>query len=299
MGNQKYLAFVKTVELGSLTKAANLLGYTQSGISHMIQALEEDMGLRLLHRDRSGVRTTAEGELLLPYFTDICNKERQLENMRRDLLHMDTGLLRIGAFHSVSVQWMPYIIKEFLEDFPRIEFEIMYGDYAQIEEWIWEGRVDLGFLRVPSRRKLKTIYLAEDELVVILPPGHPLKEVDAFPPKALEEYPFALVDEGEDYEVEAVFDHFGVSPRLRFTARDDHTIAAMVANGLCISILPRLVLEKMPYDILKKPFREPVLRRLGIGYKDEKRLSRAAERFLDYVEDWVKKKGVSQKVCCP
>ena len=61
----------------------------------------------------------------------------------------------------------------------------------------------------------------------------------------------------------------------------------------------RLVLEKMPYDILKKPFRKPVLRRLGIGYKDEKRLSRAAERFLEYVEDWVKKKDVNQKVCCP
>ncbi len=289
MGNQKYLAFVKTVELGSLTRAAKVLGYTQSGISHMIQSLEEEAGLALLHRDRSGVRLTAEGGQLLPYYTEICNSERRLENKIRDMLKMDTGILRIGAFTSVSVQWLPYIIKEFLEDFPKIEFEILYGDYTEIENWIFEGRVDLGFLRVPGRRKLNTIFLKEDELVVLLPPDHPRKDLPYFPPEALAEDPFALMDEGEDYEVEAVFDHFGVSPRVRFTARDDHTIAAMVANGLCISILPRLVLEKMPYGILKKSFREPVIRRLGIAYKEKKRLSHAAERFLDYVEDWVKR----------
>lgn len=290
MGSQKYFAFVKTVELGSLTKASEILGYTQSGISHMIQVLEEEVGIRLLHRDRSGVRLTAEGELLLPYFTDICNSQRQLDNKIKDILHMETGVIRIGAFTSVSVQWLPYIIKEFLEDFPKIEFEILFGEYAEIEDWILEGRVDLGFLRVPSQKNLKTIFLKEDELVVILPPDHGLGSERDFPPKALEEYPFALMDEGEDYEVEAVFDHFGVTPKVRFTAKDDHTIVAMVANGLCISIMPRLVLEKMPYDILKKSFREPMLRRLGIAYKDEKRLSHAAERFLDYVEDWVKRK---------
>lgn len=289
VGNQKYLAFVKTVELGSLTRAAKALGYTQSGISHMIQALEDEVGIRLLHRDRSGVRMTSEGELLLPYFTDICNSERQLDNKIKDILQLDTGIIRIGAFTSVSVQWLPYIIKEFLEDFPKIEFEIMYGEYAQIEDWILEGKVDLGFLRVPSKKNLKTAFLKEDELVVIIPPEHPLKDVDAFPPEALSEYPFALMDEGEDYEVEAVFDHFGVTPDIRFTAKDDHTLVAMVANGLCISIMPRLVLEKMPYDILKKSFQEPMLRQLGIAYKDEKRLSNAVERFMDYVVDWVGK----------
>lgn len=289
MGGQKYLAFVKTVELGSLTKAARMLGYTQSGISHMISALEEEAGMCLLHRDRSGVRLTGEGELLLPYFTEICNSQRQMENKIKDILELDTGILRIGAFTSVSVQWLPYIIKEFLEDFPRIEFEILYGEYAQIEEWILEGRADLGFLSLPSKKNLKTIFLKEDELVVILPAGHPLKEAEEFPPNALEEYPYALVDEGEDYEVEAVFDHFGVSPKVTFTAKEDQTIVAMVANGLCISVMPRLVLEKMPYEILKKSFPEPVKRRLGIAYKDKKRLSHAAERFLDYVEDWVKR----------
>ena len=202
-------------------------------------------------------------------------------------MHLDTGIIRIGAFTSVSVQWLPYIIKEFLEDFPKIEFEIMYGEYAQIEDWIMEGKVDFGFLCLPSKRHLKIKFLMEDEMVVIIPPEHPLKDKVAFPEEALGMYPFALMDEGEDYEVEAVFDHFKVQPNVRFTAKDDHTIVAMVANGLCISVLPKLVLQKMPYKVLKKSFSTPIKRHLGLAYKDEKRLSHAAERFMDYVVDWV------------
>ena len=71
MSLQKYEAFIKTVELGSLTKAAETLGYTQSGVSHMIQSLEDEVGTKLMHRDRSGIRMTSDGEQLLPYFTDI------------------------------------------------------------------------------------------------------------------------------------------------------------------------------------------------------------------------------------
>jgi len=291
MGNQKYQAFIKTVELKSLTKAARALGYTQSGITHMLQSLEDEVGMYLLHRDRSGVRMTAEGELLLPYFMEICNSERNLENKIRDIMEMDTGLIRIGTFTSVSVQWLPYIIKEFLEDFPKIEFEVMYGEYAQIEKWIMEGRVDCGFIRLPAKQKLETVFLKEDELVAVLPPGHPLAKEMSFPVAALEGYPFAMMDEGEDYEVEGLLDHFHVQPEIRFTARDDHTIVAMVASGLCISIMPELVLQRMPYDIVKKSFPEKVQRQLGIAFKNDKTLSSAARRFIDYVIDWVGRNG--------
>ena len=287
MGNQKYEAFLKIVELGGLTKAAKALGYTQSGISHMMQSLEDELGLKLLNRDRSGIRLTAEGEQLLPYITDICTSERRLANKVNDLFQMETGVIRIGTFTSVSVQWLPYILKEFLEDFPKIEFEVMYGEYTEIENWIMTGKVDCGFLRLPGKSELKTRFLKKDELVVILPPDHPLKNQPYFLPELLNDYPFALMDESEDYEVEAILDYFNAHPKIRFTAKDDHTIVAMVANGLCISIMPELVLQKMPYDILKKPFKKPVFRKLGIAYKDEKTLSNAALRFIDYVIDWV------------
>ena len=287
MSLQKYEAFIKTVELGSLTKAAETLGYTQSGVSHMIQSLEDEVGTKLMHRDRSGIQMTSDGEQLLPYFTDICASQHKLENKIQDILNLNSGLIRIGTFTSVSVQWLPFILKEFLEDFPKIEFEVLYGEYAEIENWILQGRVDCGFIRLPSAAKLKTTFLKQDELVVILPQNHPLTAAPYFPEDALDDYPFALMDEGEDYEVEAVFDHFHVHPKVRFTAKDDHTIVAMVANELAISLMPELVLNKMPYNIIKKGFKEPIYRQLGIAVKDEKSISSATQRFIDYVLDWV------------
>lgn len=287
MSIQKYEAFIKTVELGGLTKAAEILGYTQSGISHMIQSLEDEVGAKLMYRDRSGIRMTSVGEQLLPYFTDVCSSERKLESKIQDILNLESGLIRIGTFTSVSVQWLPFILKEFLEDFPKIEFEVMYGEYAEIENWIAQGRVDCGFIRLPAVTKLQTTFLKQDELVVILPENHPLKNMPYFPENALADYPFALMDEGEDYEVEAVFDHFHIKPKVRFTAKDDHTIVAMVANELAISLMPELVLNKIPYRIIKKGFSKPIYRQLGIAVKNEKSISDATRRFIDYVLDWV------------
>lgn len=287
MSIQKYQAFIKTVELGGLTKAAQVLGYTQSGISHMIQGLENEIGVKLMYRDRAGIRMTSVGEQLLPYFADVCRSERNLEEKISDILQLESGLIRIGTFTSVSIQWLPFIMKKFLADYPKIEFEIMYGEYAEIENWIMDGRVDCGFLRLPAGQKLKTTFLKQDELVVVLPCNHPLADKPYFPAEALGDYPFALMDEGEDYEVEAVFDHFHVKPKVRFTAKDDHTIVAMVANELAISIMPELVLNKMPYHIIKKGFKTPIYRKLGIAVKDEKSVSKATSRFMNYVIDWV------------
>ena len=77
----RYQAFVRTVECGSFTKAALQLGYTQSGVSHMINALEEEIGVLLLTRDRGGVQLTAEGQKLLPYFSEICSLQHQMEEI--------------------------------------------------------------------------------------------------------------------------------------------------------------------------------------------------------------------------
>ena len=103
MSIQKYEAFIKTVEMGGLTKAAEALGYTQSGISHMIQSLEDEVGASSMHRDRAGIRMTSVGEQLLPYFTEVCASERKLEGKIRDILNLESGLSA-----SVHLQVFPF-----------------------------------------------------------------------------------------------------------------------------------------------------------------------------------------------
>ena len=142
----KYMAFVKTVEYGSFTKASEILNYSQSGISRMINDLETEWKVTLLERSKTGVKLTSDGLKLLPHAKAVVSEYEKLQ-MEVDALNgLQSGIIRIGTFSSVATHWLPNIIKEFQKDYPNIDYELLLGDYTEIEEWIHIGRVDLGFL---------------------------------------------------------------------------------------------------------------------------------------------------------
>ncbi|SFG09377.1 DNA-binding transcriptional regulator, LysR family [Desulfotomaculum arcticum] len=283
MNIQKYEAFLKTVEYGSLTKAAQVLGYTQSAISHMLNALESEWGVTLLLRDRSGVCITSNGLQLLPIVRNVCNANRELISKVRELHGLESGTIRIGTFTSVSVNWLPNMIKNFNRKYPNINFELLHGDYNQIENWVMEGRADCGFLRLPPRADLESIFLEQDRLMVILPEQHPLADYEFFPIKKLTEEPFILVEAGPINEISEIFERNHIRPNVRFTAKEDFAIISMVESGLGISILPELVLNRTPYKIIKKELEKPAYRKLGIVLKDTNHASPAVKGFLDFL----------------
>ena len=182
---QKYLAFVKTVECGSFTKAAELLSYSQSGVSRMIGDLEREWRVTLLERGRSGVRLTSEGVRLLPYAKRVCAEYEKLQSEVDEINGLKSGLIRIGTFSSVATHWLPNIIREFQKEYPNIDYELLLGDYTEIETWISEGRVDCGFLRLPVQTELETMFLEQDRLLVVLPEAHSLAALEKIPLSAL------------------------------------------------------------------------------------------------------------------
>ena len=284
MNLQKYLAFVETVECGSFTKAAEILNYSQSGISRMIHDLEKEWKVLLLERSRGGVRLTSDGLKLLPYAENVCREYEKLQMQVDELNGLKSGLIRIGAFSSVASQWLPNIIREFQKDYPDIDYELLLGDYTEIEEWILEGRVDCGFLRLPVHAELETIFLEQDRLLVVLPEGHPLAECEKFPVNVLVEEPFMLLEKGARAEVSDIFEKCGLTPKVHFTTWDDYAIMAMVESGLGISILPELILKRIPYHIVVKELEIPAYRSIGLALKDKKEASLAVKRFIDYLD---------------
>ena len=103
----KYMAFIRTVECGSFTKAAEQLNYSQSGISRMINDLETEWHVKLLERSRAGVRLTSDGLTLLPYAKSVCEDYRRLQMQIDDLKGLQTGIIRIGTIASVAEHWLP------------------------------------------------------------------------------------------------------------------------------------------------------------------------------------------------
>lgn len=283
MNIQKYMAFVKAVEYGSFTKAAQDLNYTQSGISRMINDLESEWGILLFERGRAGITLTSDGLRLLPQLKRICNEHEMLMIQIEELHDIQSGIIRIGTFSSVATHWLPNIIKTFKKDYPDIDFELLLGDYTEIESWIIEGRVDFGFLRLPIKSEMETIFVEQDRLLVVIPEDHPLANCDKFPIKELSNSPFMLLEKGAKAEISEIFVQHQIVPQVDFTTWDDYAIMSMVENGLGISILPELILQRSPYKIITKELEVPAFRDIGIAMREQKSLSLAAKKFLDYL----------------
>ena len=252
MNIQKYLAFVKAVEYGSFTKAAEVLDYSQSGVSRMINDLEKEWGIFLFERGRTGINLTSDGLKLLPQLKRICNEYEILMKQIEDLHGMESGMIRIGTFSSVASHWLPNIVKIFKKDYPMIDFEFLLGDYTEIESWILNGRVDFGFLRLPTTAELETIFLEQDRLLVVIPENHPLAHCEKFPIDGLLNSPFMLLEKGAKAEISEIFEKHHISPNVNFTTWDDYAIMSMVEYGLGISILPELIIQRFLTKLWRK-----------------------------------------------
>lgn len=281
---QKYQAFIATVDSGSFSKAADILGYAQSSVSKMIADLESEWQVVLLERSRAGVQLTSDGMAMLPYARELVNSYRKVQEQAASISGVAIGIIRIGTFSSVATHWIPSIIQRFQKDYPGIRYELLLGDYKEIEQWIFEGRVDCGFLRLPTKGECRTISLEKDEYVAVLPVGHQLTGKDMLDPRDLEGQPFMLLEHGGKTEVSELLEKNHVKPDIRFTTWDDYAILSMVESGLGIGILPRLILRRIPYRVEIRSFSEPFFREIGFAVKSGEIASVAVQRFEQYLK---------------
>lgn len=279
----RYRAFLKVVEVGSYTRAAEILGYTQPALSQMIASLEKEIGITLLYRSRYGVRMTPEGEHLFP---DIQKTVQQYDDLRRkedEIKGLDSGIVRIGTVSSVSCHWLPGMIQKFWETYPNVQLVLHQGDYTSICDWVQTGTADFGFANPAAAKGLEVQALWTDPFVAVLPKTHPLAQKDSVSLKDLAAEPYLMLEEGCYSEPMEAFRREGITPNVRLTMHDDYSILSMVEQGLGYSILAELVLQKTAYDVAVLSVEEPVLRNMALVMKDKRGLSAAARTFLRFI----------------
>ena len=285
---EKYRALLAAVELDSFTRAAEELGCTQSAVSHMITSLERELGFRLLRRTRSGISLTDEGERMLSAVRALLSAEEQLNQTAAAIRGLDSGTVRIGAFTSVAVHWLPGVLKEFQRDYPHVEFRLLNGDYHDVNRWLSDGSVDLGFVALPCELKCETITLMEDRLLAILPRSSRFASYPRFPLVECEREPFISLLQSSDHDARRALEAAGVKPNVRFYTKDDYAIIAMVEQGLGMSIMPELLLRGRHDDVLTLPLVPEAKRTIGIALPAGGHAGPATRRFCDYVVRYVK-----------
>lgn len=282
---KRYLAFQKIVTMGSFSKAADALGYTQSALSQMIASLEEELAVKLLNRYRTGTRLTLEGEMLYPYIEQTINDYFSMQEKVKEIRGLETGVIRMGTLASISAHWLPQILKGFQEIYPGVEFVIHQGDYTSIQNWIKTGVVDFGFVNPDAVSGLQTVVLKKGIMLAVLPENHKLAQKETVLLQDMADEPFILLEEGHYYEPLEAFSLIGRRPNIRYTIHDDYAIMTMVEAGLGISILAELVLHRTNYRIALRKTDPPVYRTIAIGYKDSRSLPIAGRRFVEYLQE--------------
>lgn len=285
----KYQIFIHVVDTGSLTKAGEVLNLTQSAISHAISGLERELGLNLLIRNRSGIQLTDNGERLLHHFRKIIQLNEELCQEVALIKGIETGTVRIGTFSSVSISWLPGILKEYNEQFPLIDSKILDGNYREIEKWIVNGTVDIGFVNLPTQEGLEAIQLKKDRMLCIMPTNHPLSGQSTIRIDQIINSPFIMPTTGCDADLKRIFSQYKLSPRIKYELEDDHAIMSMVQNNLGVSILPETILEHSHYDLCKRPLDGEHFRSIGIAAVSFKSISPAAKKLVDFITTWINK----------
>lgn len=279
----RYLALQKVLELGSFTKAADALHYTQSAMSQMIASLEEELSIRLLSRSRSGVKLTLEGEELYPFIERSIWQYRTMQEKAGEIKGLETGIIRVGTVSSITCHWMPQLLKGFQEMYPKVQFLFHQGDYSSIQEWIKTGAVDFGFVTPPAVTGLETITIKDGDMLAVLPKGHRLASRRSVRLREIKGEPFILLEEGHFSEPLNAYQACGLTPNIKYRVHDDYAIMTMVEAGLGISILAELVLRRTHFNIAFLPVNPPIKRTLAIGYKDKNNLPIASRYFIDFL----------------
>lgn len=281
----RYKALLKVVEVGSYTKAAEILGYTQPALSQMITSLEKETSITLLYRSRYGIRLTPEGERLFPIIQKTVQQCDELHRMENKIKGLDSGIVRIGTVSSISCHWLPPIIQQFWHAYPNVQLVLHQGDYSSICEWVQTGAVDFGFANPAAVKGLETQFVKSDPFVAVLPKNHKLAGKNSVSLQELAAEPYLLLEEGSYSEPLEAFRNANISPNIRLRMHDDYSILSMVEQGLGYSLLTELVLQKTSYNVAVLPTKDPILRDMAIITKDKRSLSFAAKTFMQYILD--------------
>lgn len=284
MDTRKIEVLLTAIETGSFLKAAEKLGYTQSGLTHMMNAFEAQIGLQLLERGRFGIRLTPNGERLLPIFRKYIELDRKMKEEINLIHEQMKEVIRVGAYASIAKQWLPAIIGDFREQHPEVEIELKVGGMDDIYGWLHKGIIDICFASSNPKYPYEFLTLKKDFFRAVLPPNYPVDNFEAFPVEKMHNVSFFMPSFGIDCDVQVVLDAFAVKPLLRPTYVDNSVVLSLIARGLGVSILSELELCGISEKVLTIPIGPVAFRQLGIAARSFDNLSFMTKKFLSFVK---------------
>lgn len=289
MDIEKIRILLQVIEEGSISAAAESLGYTASGISRLVASLEQEAGFALLRRNRSGVVPTEECLQLKGTMQTLVQEQQHYQRLCRNICGLETGNVTIGTAYSAFFKPLARSIAAFTNAHPGISIQVVEGTSSQLHEMMLQHQVDICF--ITGRPDLpRWLPLLRDELVALLGRSHPMATHEVFPVELFATEPFIELYSGRETDNSLFFHQAGIKPNTRFSSYEVSAGVAMVEEGLGITLTNALVVPHLQADVVALPLLPPVTLEIGLASLDDRDLSPAARRFWDYAVEEMQNK---------
>ena len=212
------------------------------------------------------------------------------ENLNQEISFLKgakKGTIKIGAYTSCTIHWLPEIINTFQKEYPGIVFEIIEGNESELAEWVSDHKVDIGFTSYHDHESYQFIPVYDDPMLAVFPKDHPWNQYEEIPLEWYEGVPFVVSEYTYINDVHRILKSHKVKPDIKYTMSNDFSILSMVEHNLGISILPRLILRGKSGNFTARPLIPRAYRRLGMAISSFEELSPAMKIFIKYARNYL------------
>lgn len=278
-----YKVFTAVVENGNFTKAAQVLKITPSAVSHTISKLEDEIGFPLFVRSRNVMELTQNGKSLLPQIYNMIKLEDRITQEKQEILGVEKGTVRIGAFNSVTMKWIPGIVSSFKGKYPGINVEVIQGKYSEVSEGVRTGMLDLGFVTSTSELQSEIIPLYDDPLMCVTEKSFVPENKTYVTVNEISSMNLLMQAEGLAQDTESFLEKHKIKISSKVRVADDSSLVAMVSSGFGISIMPQLLFDGSESNVNLYEISPPEYRTIGLISVREQFLSPAAKKMKEEI----------------
>lgn len=285
MDTARCKAFIASVKTGSFSGAAEQLGYTTSGVSQLVSALEDDMKVTLLSRSRKGVSLTSDGERLYPVILDFLRQEERIYETADEISGLLTGKITISSYPSICATWLPDLIIMFQKEHPDIQFKINdIGVRRQILDDLKNGRADIGYLSNQGDITGEWFEMESNPMLALVCPDSKYAGLKAFPIKECANAVMIECVHGKNPDLSGIYEQYHIEPNIVYTTLTSSTATAMAAHNMGVFITNELSTHMWNYNVKKLPLDPPQYVRLGMAVSPTSYSSPAVKAFVHFVK---------------
>lgn len=286
MDFEQLKTFLQVCRLKSFSRAAEKLGVTQPAISAQIRSLEKEVGARLFDRNGGKVTFTAAGRLFEPFAEHCLQCHSHIVMAVNELYRSARGEVSVSASEATSLYVLPPVFAEYKKHYTRVTLNIVRAEHLRSIEMVINREVDFAVVSMPLKDpRLVVQPLHRDEIVLAVPPTHPLSTRGDIKVEEMLQFSMLLLKQGRQRTLlNNFFESFDAQPRIAMEVDSSELLKRLIAAGLGMGFLPRAnLLDDVHSGLLKivKVEGMRISRELALIYRKDRSLTHAAQAFLE------------------